>query len=146
MKAYTAGGTRIGLIATKTFATIPRHWRVGEFRNANGWFRFIKDVEAEEKEQKDVHYEFIETAEGTLWKATAIFFCWESPHSHMRAFDMDHISDYTHDYIIADDWTEILRYGVASEDGEENFKEWSRCQPPRPTVEGSNWAEPPSEV
>ena len=99
MKAYTAGGTRIGLVGMKPFATIPRHWRVRELRNANGWFRFIKDVKAEEKEQKDVHYEFIETAEGTRWKPTAIFFCWESPHSHMRAFDMDHISDYNLDYV-----------------------------------------------
>ena len=101
---------------------------------------------AEEKKQEDVHYEYIETAEGRRWRPTAILFCWESSHAQIRGFDMDHISDYNPDYIIADDATEILGYGVTSEDGEENFKEWSRRQPPRPTVEGSNWAEPPSEV
>ena len=140
MKAYTVSGSRIGLPGIVPFATIPRHWTVLQCKETTGWFKVIKDVQPGENPKMGINFEMMETEDGKPWLPTVILFSRTSVGKEaIRGVNMDCVSDYNPDFLIAINTVTDCQEDMdpTQKEAEENFRIWSRCQPNKRIREGS---------
>ena len=90
MKAYTLGGSQVGLLGLEPFGTFPGEWEVRSLLITPGWIKILSEPTADETPKEGKHYESM----GPSWIPKTVMFAMAPGREPIVGVPMDRLGSY----------------------------------------------------